>query len=1021
MKKLLKVASFFAVALVLLAVALLLALYHLIQGGEFRRFLVSELEKRTRLKASVGSAEVRLGKVTGISFRDFALLEPDTGRPVMTSERVVVRVALMALLERKLTFYEIRFQQPTLKLARNEQGEVRLLELFLPALSPGQQEGPLALDLRQIKVERGELVFFDRRGGQALAPIRLRDIDLSLRRLSNQGWLGPRGGGVRQGGQSQRAGPGVNFVLKAVVERNGSRARLESRGSIVSPDGELRPERMRVDGETQLESMPVGLFADYYGSALPAAAIRGTVGARIRWRGIPGQRIRGKGAVALSGLEIDAPQFFAARVAPADARVELEMEWEPQEVRLARLDWRSEEVSFALRGTLNWRHKNDPDLKLQLTTPFLPFVNARKYLPLRLFGSPMLERWAGAVEQGEISILRAGMDGRLSEIRQLSEPGAIGFEAELRELGGQFADERHLPWRGVSGRIILEDGLLHYRGIQGFVGNSRISELNGVHRGIGGGAGRTEVLARAEVDLAQLYALLGSKLAAPSVAQLQAHLKELSGKGKLAISLRQAAASPYQAEGRLAVEDAALRVADFPFSQVRGEIGFSPKEIRLDQVSGLMAGDPVRVGGILQLTGRFPFDLTFDSPGVKAGVVAKMLLGSGFPEEEGTVRGTIRYQGSLASAEEKRVSGSLELVGVQFRPLRQLWRDVNGRVRFDGAGIDFQALRGRLAGSAFEFQGQWRYAEKPQLMFTLTSPEADLSSLFGQVGNPSSDRYDQLQAKGRVRILKGKYENFEFSDLQTDLVLDKRTWRLSNFSARSQEGTIQGSGSFTDEPGNVSFAIESKVRGVPVKGFLSWFDMKTTEITGKIHVAGRLDSSGQTGPERKRNLNGAFHLELEDGVLRRLRILVRILNLLDLSRWFTLQLPDINQEGIRFRRITGDFTVARGVYSTENLLVDSDDLRLTGAGKLDGAQGDVDFVVAVRPFPRVSSAVSSIPLIGRGLAAIKNSFMVASFHVGGTVDNPIVIPAPLSTLSEFFFGALDIPKSLIGLPGEEQK
>jgi uncharacterized protein involved in outer membrane biogenesis len=1021
MKKLLKVAGFFAVALVVLVVALLLAFYHLIQVGEFRRFLVSELEKRTRLKASVGSAEVRLGKVTGISFGDFALLEPDTGRPVMTSERVLVRVALLPLLERRLDFYEIRLQQPTLKLGGDERGEVRLLELFLPTLSPDQEQGPFSLDLRQLKVEKGELVFFDRREGQALAPIRFRDIDLSLRRLSGQGLLGSPGEKAPQGGQSKRVGPGVDFALKAIVERNGSGARLESQGKVVSPDGELRLERLWLDAETQIESMPVGLFADYYGSALPAAAMRGKIGGRVRWRGILGEQVQVKGAVELSELEIDAPQFFAAQIAPGGARVELEVEWQPEEVRLARVDWRSDEVSFALRGTLNWRDKNDPELKLQFSTPFLPFVKARKYLPLRVFGSPTLEQWAGAVEQGEISFVRIGIDGHLSEIRKRSEAGVIGFEAELQDLGGRLVGEGHLPWRGVSGRVIVEDGVLYYRGIKGVFGNSRISELNGVHRGIMGEAGRVEVRARGEVDLAELGALPGSKLVAPSMAQAHAQLKELSGRGKFDISLRKAAMTPYQAEGRLAVESAALRVADFSFSQVRGEIGFSPKEIRLEKVSGLMAGAPVRASGILNLTGRSPFDLTFDSPGVKAGVVAKMLLGLGSPEDPGTVRGTIRYQGALASAEDKRVSGTLELVGAQFPLFRQPLRDLSGKLRFDSGGIDFQGLKGRLAGSAFEFRGQWRYAEKPQLVFALNAPEMDLGPLFTQMGDTSGDWYDRLQAKGRVDIKKGKYENFEFADLQTDLVLDRRTWRLSNFSARSQGGAIESSGSFTDGPENLTFAIESKVHGVPVKGFLSWFEMKTTEVTGNVHITGRLDSSGKTGAERKRNLNGAFHLELEDGVLRRLSILVRILNLIDLSRWFTLQLPDISQQGIRFRRITGDFNVSRGVYSTQNLLVDSDDLRLSGAGKIDGVEGDVDLVVAVRPFPRVTSAVSSIPLIGRGLAAIKNSFLVASFRVSGSADNPIVVPAPLSTLSEFFFGALDIPKSLMGLPGEERK
>ncbi|MBI2361098.1 MAG: AsmA-like C-terminal domain-containing protein [Deltaproteobacteria bacterium] len=1021
MKKLLKVGGFFAVAVVLLVVALVLAFYHLIQVGEFRLFLARELERRTGLKASVGSADVRLGMVTGISFSGFALVEPHTGQPVMTSERILVRVALLPLLERKLDFYEIRFQQPTLKLAREEHREARLLELFLPMLSPDRQQDAFTLDLRQIKVEKGEIVFVDRREGRALAPIRLRDIDLSLRRLSGQGLSGSRGKNASQGDEPERVGPGVDFALKAVVERDGSGTRLESRGKVVSPDGELRLERMWLDVETQIESMPVGLFADYYGAVLPPLAMGGTLGARVRWRGIPGQQGQVKGTVELRQLEIDAPRIFAARLAPGGARVELEMEWQPEQVRLARLDWRSGEVSFALRGTVNWRDKSDPELKLELSTPFLPFVKAREFLPFRVFGSPTLEQWAGAVEQGEISFPRISVDGHLSEIRRRSAPPMFGFEAEIQRLGGRLAGEGQLPWRRVSGRVILENGVLHYRGISGLFGNSRISELNGVHRGIMGEAGILEMRARGEVDLAELRALLGSKLAAPSLAQVHGQLKELSGKGKLDIWLRKAAQTPYQPEGRLVVQNAAVRVADFSFNQVSGEIGFSPKAIRFDNVSGLMGGNPVRASGILNVTGMSPFDLTFESPGVKAGLVARLLLGSGSGEEPGTVRGTVRYQGFLASAQDKRVSGSLELVGVQYALFQQPLRDLSGKLRFDGSGIDFQGLKGRLAGSAFEFRGQWRQAESPQLVFTLNAAEADLGRLLAQMGDTSGGWYDRLQARGRVGISKGTYENIEFSDLQTDLALDRRAWRLSNFYARSKEGAIQGSGSITDDRGTPSFAVESKVNGVPVKGFLSWFDMKTTEVTGNVHIAGRLDSSGKTGAERKRNLNGAFHLELEDGVLRRLRILVRILNLIDLSRWFTLQLPDINQEGIRFRRITGDFKVSRGVYSTHNLVVDSDDLRLTGAGKVDGVEGDVDLVVAVRPFPRVTSAVSLIPLIGRGLAAIKNTFLVASFRVTGTVDNPIVIPAPLSTLSEFFFGALEIPKSLLGLPGEERK
>jgi len=142
---------------------------------------------------------------------------------------------------------------------------------------------------------------------------------------------------------------------------------------------------------------------------------------------------------------------------------------------------------------------------------------------------------------------------------------------------------------------------------------------------------------------------------------------------------------------------------------------------------------------------------------------------------------------------------------------------------------------------------------------------------------------------------------------------------------------------------------------------------------------------------------------------------------MDLSKWFTLRMPDISREGIHFSRISGDFKVSQGVYSTQNLVLDSDELRITGAGQIDVPKGELGFVVAVRPFPRVDSAVSYIPLIGPGLAGVKNSLLVARFNVKGPIDDPTIIPAPLSTLSEFFFGALAIPKSLIPFKGQKRE
>jgi uncharacterized protein YhdP len=225
-----------------------------------------------------------------------------------------------------------------------------------------------------------------------------------------------------------------------------------------------------------------------------------------------------------------------------------------------------------------------------------------------------------------------------------------------------------------------------------------------------------------------------------------------------------------------------------------------------------------------------------------------------------------------------------------------------------------------------------------------------------------------------------------------------------------------------DHPGqNLTFSVEPDIQKLPVEEMLGFFGIATKEVTGKVNLSGSFNSTGETVPERKKNLNGEFRLRMQEGMVRRFKILVRILSLMDLSRWFTLRVPDINNEGVQYRHISGDFKITQGVYSTRDLVLDSEDLRISGAGTLDGSKAEVDFVIAVRPFPKLDAAVNYIPILGKGIAGIKNSLLVASFRIKGPIKKPNINAAPLSTLSDFFFGALSIPRDMIGLPKWEKK
>ena len=1020
MKRTFKILAVAGVGALLLFAVAVFAFYRLLQVGEFRSFLIAEFEQRTGLRVTVGEAQIEIGRIAGVSFRDFVLTERDSNQPLVSAPKVLVRVAFLPLLQRKLLFQALRLSQPTLRVTRDKEGKIPLAELIVNLPFQSKEGAQFSLDLREIRIDKGHIAFTDYLGGKGPVVTRFRDMDLNLRRARTRGLGGPVSAGKTNPPMAEAGQVGLDFRWKATVVRNGREADLAVNGKAIFSEGSFDLRQAWLDVELRAESLPAAMLWEYYRLPPSGANARGKLAYRIQWQGRLTEGARLAGEARFQGLELDTRGLFPGVLAPGDGKMELLADWKPQELYFQRLDFQSKGLRLGVQGAVRDLDGGDPYVDLRLTTPFLAVAVARQYLPTAILNSPKLQTLAPAVTLGEIRLESAKFTGRVSELRRLSDPGGeqrLGVDAEFRDVGGSLAGEPTLPLRGFSGRIVLEKGTLHYKNVKGTVGLTRLERVEGSHSGIFSNRGALDLRVAGEVGLAQLSELAKLGLLPSAGGSLSSFFRGVAGKGKLNLRLQTDFVSRTQYQGDMTVDGARLNVADLSLAQVKGKVVAAAGEIRVERATALLAGSPIQIRGLLKIPAGDPasFDLMIDSTGVKASEALRLLLDLDPAQGGGTVRGALRYQGSLASADQRKISGTLELVGAQV-PLKvfaQPLREVFGRVRIEGKAIELQNIKGQLAGYPFSFSGRWMAGDSPELAFELAAPQMNVAHLLPKGEGGAADWYERFRARGKIAIDRGRYENFVFSDLKTDLTVDKKSWRLENFFARSDGGTVRGGGTFVDSGDRPRILVSPEIEGVPLRTLLGWLDIDQTEIVGKATLKGTLELNGATGAERKRSVDGAFQLRIEDGMARRLRLLVRVVSVLDLTRWFTLKLPDLTQEGIHFRSVTADFKALQGVYATENLLVDSDELRISGAGTIDGPKGGLNFVIAVRPFPGLETAVNYIPLIGRGLAAIKNSFLVASFNVRGPLDDPTITPAPLSTLSEFFFGALSIPNSLI--------
>ena len=1022
MNKLLKLCVFVAATSILFVIIGSLAFYHLLRVGEFRRFLISQLEQATQLQVQLGDGDFDLGWIAGIGFRELRLSEPAAAQPLLTAERITARVALLPLLQRKLIFYDVRLLKPAAQLTREKDGRIPLLDKLLSFPFLQQKSSDYEFDLRSIKIQQAQLQWIDRLPEGYPVTFRLRDLDAEIERLGGQ-QLREVIDGQLTTEKNIPSGAALQVTLKGTLEKDAQNSSVSLKGKLVSPQEAFEFGNAWWSADIKFNDLPANLLIEYGRGRIPLKSISGRLAQQLHIEGRPSERLQISGDLEFAQLGIDGPELFPTPLSAGDGKASFAVVWTPRRLAFSQLVIRSGDVSVAIKGEVR-STTDDSHFDLQLWSSPLPIAALRKFIPLKLIGSSELESLLASIQEGELNLKMARIDASLAEMRLWAETGigeGIGFEAELRNLGMNLNRDGALPLRGVHGQITLNKGLITVAEMNGSYGNSRLNSLAGTY------APRERALniqARADLDLAEVKDQLTSGVF-PAQAKMISNIQELSGRARAEVSLQRLKEAPPQITGRLALDNAELRKDDFLLSQLRGDVNFTGTEIKGEKISGSISGSPIQIDLVLK-DYALPdgvFDIRVGSTGLKPGILTKLLLSSGSAQDPGIVRGSVRYEGSLTNKDKRRFTGNLDLVDVQLAtpPLLQPIHAMTGNIKIDESGIDFQNLRGLLVGFPSTVSGRWRYAEKPQLIFDFTAPSLDITYLLSQVDAESSEFYANLQAQGRIALGKGKIKAIEFGDFKSDVTVDRRVWRLTNLTARAAGGTVQAVTSIDDRPDTLSIRADSQVQGVPVQSLLRWFDMTTTEMSGRVNLIGNLETIGNDDAERKNNLSGGFTLRIEDGTIHRMRILVQILNLLDLSRWFTLQLPDLTKDGIRFRSIAGDFKVNKGVYFTQNLVVDSDDLRMTGSGRIDVPKDQIDFIIAVRPFAGIDSAINHIPLLGRGIAAIKNSFLVASFNIKGPIDEPTITPAPLGTLSEWFWGVLGIPKNMMGLGDSDKR
>jgi AsmA protein len=158
------------VLLFVIAVAGLVGFVHYYLTDErVKAIIIPQAEAALGRKVSIG--DIKIGLLSGITIRDFLIKEVDSEQNFVSARAFVLSYDLMPLLQKKVVISEIRFDEPTVQILRDKNGQFNFSSLAILSEEGGKKEKkgsgasttalPVALTFNQISFNRAQIKIRD--------------------------------------------------------------------------------------------------------------------------------------------------------------------------------------------------------------------------------------------------------------------------------------------------------------------------------------------------------------------------------------------------------------------------------------------------------------------------------------------------------------------------------------------------------------------------------------------------------------------------------------------------------------------------------------------------------------------------------------------------------------------------------------------------------------------------------------------------------------------------------------------
>ncbi len=259
-----------------------------------------------------------------------------------------------------------------------------------------------------------------------------------------------------------------------------------------------------------------------------------------------------------------------------------------------------------------------------------------------------------------------------------------------------------------------------------------------------------------------------------------------------------------------------------------------------------------------------------------------------------------------------------------------------------------------------------------------------------------------INGTGKIRAAAGALWGHGFTALETGVMLGERVVQLYPLHINIDRGAAYGSFSyFLDDEEPLLFTADLEVSGIDIQTMLEAFGSKRRTLSGDIK-ADILFSATRDIEPLARGMNGHMSLSTGKGRLWKFGFISNIFSIVNI-----ISIDELFESGLQHKGIDAHFHMIDGVLKTDDMVFDSDTMRMSAVGEIDAATATIDSTIALHPFVTIDKIISNIPLAGWIITGDEESTVSLYFDVEGPLKSPNVRPLPVSSVTENILGILE--------------